>query len=130
MVHFLSPDQLAINANVSSLNEYASLIICILGHGEKDAVIGVDGSPVYLNQIQYAFNGDILRDKPKIFIILACRSDRNQLILDRNDSILSPPNETPLAIRLSNGSRMMPPLIDFISLMSNLDEFQSHFGDK
>jgi len=122
MVHFLSPDQLARYANVSSLNEFASLIICILGHGEKDAVIGVDGTPVPLNRLQYAFN-DVLRDKPKIFIVLACRGDQNQLISDRNDPLFSPPAVNTLKMTTSTGSNRMPPLIDFLSLMSTMEEF-------
>jgi len=128
MVHFLSPQQLAIHANVSSLDEFASLIICILGHGEKDAVIGVDGTPVNLNRLQYAFN-DVLRDKPKIFVVLACRGDHNQLISDRNDPLFSPPVVTTLQMTASDGSNRMPPLIDFLSLMSTIEEFQTCLGN-
>jgi len=117
-----------IDANVASLNEFASLIICILGHGEKDAIIGVDGTPVTLNRIQYAFN-DVLRDQPKIFIVLSCRGNHDQLILDRNDPLFSPPMVTTLTMRTSSGSNRMPPLIDFLSLMSTMEEFQTCLGD-
>ena len=124
MVHFLSPKSLALHANVSSLNEFTSLIICVLGHGDKDAVIGVDGTPVRLNRLQYAFN-DVLRDKPKIFIVVSCRGDQDQLILERNDPLFSPPAVTTLKMRATTGTDRMPPLIDFLSLMSTIDEFQT-----
>lgn len=130
MVHFLSPEQLAIHANVATLNEFASLIVCILSHGEKDAIIGVDGTPVPLNRLQYAFNDDILRDKPKIFIILACRGEHNQMMtLDRNDPLFSPPEVTTLTMTTSTGMNRMPPLIDFLSLMSTMEEFLTSLGN-
>jgi len=122
MVHFLSPEQLAIHANVATLNEFASLIICILGHGEKDVVIGIDGTPVPLKRLQYAFNNDILRDTPKIFIILSCRGDHDQLILDRNDPLFNP--ATVVTVRIAAGFNRMPPVIDFVSLMSRWKNFK------
>jgi len=128
MIQFLSPEQLARDASVTSLDEFASLIFCILGHGEKDAVIGVDGTPVPLNKLQYAFN-DVLRDKPKIFIVLSCRGDHDQLILDRNDPFFNPAMVTTVNLRTSS-SNGTPPLIDFLSLMSTMEEFQTYFGNK
>ena len=128
MVHFLSPVELARHANVSSLNEFASLVICTLGHGEKDAVIGVDGTPVPLNRLQYAFN-DVLRDKPKIFVVLSCRGDHDQLISDRKDPLFSPPVVTTLKMTTSTGPNRMPPLMDFLSLMSTMEEFLTSLGN-
>jgi len=88
MEQMLSPENLAKESTGgSSLSEFSSLVVCILGHGEKGAVLGADGAPVLLKRLQYTFNGGScpdLRGKPKVFIILACQGDNEQLIDNEN----------------------------------------------
>ena len=64
--------------NVSILNGYASLFVCILAHGDYgDKVIGVDGQPVEIKKLQDAFvNADNLKNKLKCFIVQACRGNQ------------------------------------------------------
>lgn len=58
---------------------YQAFIFIILTHGSEEGVYGVDGGVVRIEQdILSQFGGDncpSLRDKPKIFIIQACRGD-------------------------------------------------------
>lgn len=123
---FLSPENLA-KENGGSLDQFASLVVCILGHGDKGVVFGVDSAPVLLNRLQYAFNTGTcpaLEGKPKIFVILACQGNNNQLILERHD-----PWRIPITLTMippfNNSSSAMPPLIDFLSLMSTMEEFKA-----
>jgi len=73
---FLSSEELVKRTNVS-FEKYASLVVCILGHGDVGVVCGVDGIDVSLNRIQYdAFDEQgcpDLKGKPKIFIVFACQ---------------------------------------------------------
>ena len=62
---------------------YASLVVCLLSHGDQGTVCGVDNEEVNVVQLQYEiFNSEScpdLSDKPKIFIIQACQGDREIL---------------------------------------------------
>lgn len=58
--------------------KYSSLVVCLMSHGGKGTICGIDGVEVSLNRIKYAFNSfdcPSLMGKPKIFIIQACRGD-------------------------------------------------------
>ncbi|CAJ1079436.1 hypothetical protein EPR50_G00117820 [Xyrichtys novacula] len=57
------------------------LVCCILSHGEKDSVYGVDGLTVDLTELKEPFSGSrcgSLVDKPKLFFIQACQGKRQQ----------------------------------------------------
>ena len=62
---------------------YASLVVCLLSHGDQGTVCGVDNEEVNVVQLQYEiFNSEScpdLSDKPKIFIIQACQGDKKTL---------------------------------------------------
>ncbi|ESO83598.1 hypothetical protein LOTGIDRAFT_133150, partial [Lottia gigantea] len=50
--------------------------ICLLSHGEEGYIYGTDGEMLALNQIFDLFNNNkcpLLKGKPKIFIVQACR---------------------------------------------------------
>ena len=73
---------------------YASLVVCLLSHGDQGTVCGVDNEKVNVVELQYEiFNSEScpeLSDKPKIFIIQACQGDKKTLYdppVDSNDSI-------------------------------------------
>ncbi len=72
-------------AKDDQLDNYNSLIICILSHGSSGVILGSDGDRVSLYELQYAFNSHnchFLHNKPKIFIIQACRSHDQAMLLE------------------------------------------------
>ncbi|XP_056149596.1 caspase-8-like [Lampris incognitus] len=53
-----------------------AFVCCILSHGDKDGIKGVDGKTIPLNKITSTFNGlncSALNNKPKVFFIQACQ---------------------------------------------------------
>jgi hypothetical protein len=78
-------DELA-SENFSS---YASLVVCILSHGNEDVVEGVDGKNIKINELKYKFNSNdcpTLNGKPKIWIIEACQGKKIQNPMQPNGS--------------------------------------------
>ena len=60
----------------SDFEGYASLIVCLLSHGEEGTIFGSDWLPVRINDLKFAFNSHdcpSLHGKPKIFIVQACQ---------------------------------------------------------
>ena len=130
IVNLLSPKEL-VKRTGTPFKDYASLVVCYLGHGARGAVIGVDDVPVSLNYIQYDAFDDTscpeLSGKPKVFIILACQGNRMQM---------SPVNKTHPSTG-SSPSRALdgaadhsicddrPPVNDFIRLSSTIEEYKS-----
>lgn len=117
-----------------SLKTYASLIVCLLGHGDKGVFLGVDDVPVSLNDLQYeAFNDQACPDlegKPKIFIVLACQGGKIQQVIHRPTSHPSSALSTPIVnaiINNNNEEHQLPPVYDFIRLVSTIEEYQSFF---
>ena len=69
------------NNNYSIFRGYASLVVCILSHGDPGTVEGIDGESVRVSDLQWAFSSEKcpdLQDKPKIFFIQACRGGWRQ----------------------------------------------------
>ena len=63
----------------SSANAF---ILCILSHGTKGSVSGVDGKPIDVDKIMSKFDGNncpALSGKPKVFIIQACQGCKYQI---------------------------------------------------
>ena len=66
---------------------YASLVVCILSHGGPGTVEGIDGKPVNVSELQWAFSSEKcpdLQDKPKIFFIQACQGIKTQNLMERS----------------------------------------------
>ena len=63
--------------------QYSGLIVTIITHGGKgDTLCGSDGKPVRLQELAEIFNSVECKDlenKPKIFIISACRGPREDV---------------------------------------------------
>lgn len=121
----LSPEYLTDHLQDKSkgLSIFASLAICILSHGDKGVVEGVDGVPISLNRLQYAFNDGncpSLKGKPKIFIVLACQGANSQIITNQNQKIQLPLMISPEAIDTSSS-----PFKDFLRLSSTIEEFMT-----
>ncbi|XP_062907598.1 caspase-8-like [Mobula hypostoma] len=56
-------------------------VCCILSHGEKDVVVGIDGEHLQITDMRNLFSGSqcpSLLKKPKIFIIQACQGKSSQ----------------------------------------------------
>ncbi|XP_075385125.1 caspase-8 isoform X2 [Tenrec ecaudatus] len=56
-------------------------ICCILSHGDKGVIYGIDGQEAAISQLTSYFTGSkcpSLKDKPKIFFIQACQGDNCQ----------------------------------------------------
>lgn len=57
-----------------------AFVCCILSHGAKGAVYGVDLKPLSIKQLTRTFNASALSPlsgKPKVFLIQACQGDRS-----------------------------------------------------
>lgn len=116
----LSPEYLADQQQNGSLSQFASLVVCILAHGDKGIVYGVDGVPVLLNRIQHAFDlAPALKGKPKIHVIFACQGSNEQLIANETTNqkfVMSLP-------RTRSSSKYTK---DSITLMATIEEFFSY----
>jgi len=107
-----------------SLDKFASLVVCILAHGDKGAVTGVDGVSDELNQLQLAFNNGncpALEGKPKVFIILACQGLNQQFLVHEDNHPQIPLRIAP-PLGATNSSS---PIKDFLRLSSTIEEFIS-----
>jgi len=107
------------------LSKYSSLVVGILGHGDKSLVYGVDGEKVLLNRLQYAFNDKscpAFEEKPKIFIILACQGKNEQKIKETGNE-----NQT-WTIKLPTGSSR-PVIGEFLTLFATIEDFISYYGE-
>lgn len=147
IVRYLSPNELLKmiietreknSAGPTSFKNYASLVVCFLGHGGQGVVYGVDGFPVSLNTIQYdAFDDNACSDlsgKPKIFIILACQGEKTQQEIQKSQhreaSVLVPtfPMVSQTEISVKDGDRI-PPVFDFVRLIATIEGYQAFCGN-
>lgn len=116
-----------------SFKDYASLVVCYLGHGNQGVVIGVDNQKVSLNQIQYdAFDNNHcpdLKGKPKVFIILACQGENPQKEIQQNSyEVLASTSPLTMATPTSsikNEELNRPPVFDFIRLMATIEGYSA-----
>jgi len=120
----LSPEYLTdqLKDQGTDLSNFESLVICILSHGDKGVVEGVDGIPISLNKLQYALNDGncpALKGKPKIFIVLACQGVNYQVIANQNQNIQFPLMIKPEVIDNTSSSTFK----DFLRLSSTIEEF-------
>jgi hypothetical protein len=70
-------------------SSYASLVVCILSHGDEGVVAGVDSKNIKINDLKYKFNSNdchSLNGKPKIWIIQACQGGDVQKPIQLNYS--------------------------------------------
>ena len=76
-------------------DEYNSLIICIMSHGDRGTISGTDEEEVLIEDIESRIDGiPTLVDKPKIFIYEACQGKifPAQYPSNNSSSNLSPGN--------------------------------------
>ena len=57
-----------------------AFILCILSHGDKGSIYGIDREPILIDDIMAKFDGEncnALSGKPKAFIIQACQGGKS-----------------------------------------------------
>jgi len=57
-------------------NDSKVFVLCILSHGDKGAVHGIDGNLVPIERLETLFDGEHcheLAGRPKLFLIQACQ---------------------------------------------------------
>ena len=71
---------------------YASLVVCILSHGDENVVKGTDFKNVTIDDLKYKFNSHncpSLNGKPKIWIVQACQGHKSQGVLPKSNTQLT-----------------------------------------
>jgi len=131
----LSPEFLADQQEDKSLSHFCSLVVCILAHGNKGVVQGVDGELVSLNALELALNNGScpdLKGKPKIFIVNACQGPNEQATVHQQNHpqiplmITFPENHPEMSLMVSpTVNANSSPFKDFIRLSATIEEFVS-----
>ena len=78
---------------------YDCLFFVILSHGKQEGILGVDDKPVSLAAITDMFTADkcqSLKGKPKVFIVQACRGDKDDFGAVVRDADQGPPRTAAL----------------------------------
>ncbi|KAG9328057.1 hypothetical protein JZ751_016670 [Albula glossodonta] len=95
------------------------LVVCVLSHGDRDLVYGVDENEVYLSQLTSHFSGDgcpSLVGKPKLFFIQACQGGKVQ----------RPVHIAPDNVNITAGTiAPIPEGADFLLAMSTVPKYVS-----
>lgn len=101
-------------------------VCCILSHGEKEGVCGTDGAVVSVNKIREPFTGincQRLVDKPKLFIIQACRGKKNQ---QRVHVQMDGPEDSEMEVDGEEFDSTIPSDTDFLIARSTTDDHYSY----
>lgn len=62
-------------------NDKDCFVCCVLSHGKKGVIYGVDGQEVRIQELTTSFTGQnchSLAGKPKVFFVQACQGDARQ----------------------------------------------------
>ncbi|XP_076131953.1 caspase-6-like [Alosa pseudoharengus] len=101
-------------------------VCCVLSHGCREGILGVDGELVFVNDINSLFSGPncpALLNKPKVFFFQACRGSRRDipaqvaetpgLQVDYVDGVMV------------GGAISTPAHSDFLNCLSTVDDYVS-----
>lgn len=127
MMNFLNQAELESKAK-NKLEMYKSLVVCILSHGTKGMVYGVDDEAVPIEGLRYQLGRcEALKGKLKMFIILACQGDNDQLVYKDNDI---KDNYTPsdLMTMPAATSHEDDSMTDFLILISTIENFFTYYS--
>ena len=114
-----------------NFDNYGSLVVCILSHGEEGVVYGVDGEPVDIEKLKQMFNSPTehssLYGKPKIWIIAACQGAGYQEDIShaRKETL----QEAPSGILGKTNEYVILNLLLLILLITEQRDVQSGFVD-
>lgn len=115
----------------NNFTNHDALVVCVLSHGEKGCVFGIDGERVLLKELTHPFTSGSTRTlggKPKLFFIQACQGEGYQK--GYCPSSLGPgedekQNKEPLQADASNPDEALPASADFLMGMATVEEFKS-----
>jgi len=135
----MKTNNLADASKEKSLSKYASLVVCILSHGNRmsngeEIVFGVDGASVETEPLIKEFNNyncKGLAGKPKIFVIFSCRGEKSQTVL-LNYPVLSGSSQSSSAakqgdVTVHGNNDTKSAMEDFLVLRSTIPEFYSYY---
>lgn len=131
IIERLEPTNLAKATEKEDLLNYASLVVCVLSHGDKGVVFGVDSVSVNIDSLRRRFNNydcKKLAGKPKIFIILACQGSGSQVVFRH-----PPPANEVLRLQrdvftIEDTEDTKSAMEDFLTLKSTVDDFYSYYS--
>ncbi|XP_046700632.1 caspase-8 [Silurus meridionalis] len=120
-----SSDMLEVVKEFSSLDHSRmdAFVCCILSHGQKGTVLGVDGVPVQIREITQQFaQCPTLMGKPKLFFIQACQGNNMQKGVLRPDG----PEEDGVESDAEKDNLLDLPIeADFLIGMATVESYKS-----
>ncbi|KAI5613565.1 caspase-8 [Silurus asotus] len=120
-----SSDMLEVVKNFSSMDHSRmdAFVCCILSHGQKGTVLGVDGVPVQIREITQQFaQCPTLMGKPKLFFIQACQGNNLQKGVLRPDG----PEEDGVESDAEKDNLLDLPIeADFLIGMATVESYKS-----
>ncbi|XP_048056550.1 caspase-8-like isoform X2 [Megalobrama amblycephala] len=104
-----------------------AFVCCVLSHGEKGAVLGVDGKPVEIRELTLPFaECHTLTSKPKLFFIQACQGSEAQNGVWTADGQGNDTEEGTFEEDAYNPAlRSVPIEADFLIGMATVEHYQS-----
>ncbi|KAK7144447.1 hypothetical protein R3I94_010764 [Phoxinus phoxinus] len=104
-----------------------AFVCCILSHGEKGSVLGIDGKQVPICELTQPFaECRTLASKPKLFFIQACQGNKVQQgvwMADGQESTTE--DETVVADAYISALHSVPLKADFLIGMATVEQYQS-----
>nr|AGN52667.1 caspase 10 [Channa striata] len=102
------------------------VVCCILSHGQKGSVYGIDGQTVELTQLKEPLNGlkcSSLAEKPKLFFIQACQgnSEQKAVYIESDGDTSGVIESDAVAVKDS-----IPSDADYLMAMSTVPSFVSY----
>ncbi|XP_056122906.1 caspase-8-like [Rhinichthys klamathensis goyatoka] len=107
--------------------QMGAFVCCVLSHGEKGTVLGVDGKPVEIRELTQPFaECRTLASKPKLFFIQACQGKVAQDGVWTADGQVNNTEEGTFEEDAYNPAlRMVPIEADFLIGMATVEYYQS-----
>ncbi|XP_030310556.1 caspase-8-like isoform X1 [Calypte anna] len=102
-------------------------VCCILSHGKRGVIYGVDGQEVAIQELTTSFTGENCRSlagKPKVFFVQACQGDAFQkgVVVEADSGEQDPSVESDARFQVS----CIPSEADFLLGMATLQDYVSY----
>ncbi|TRY82802.1 hypothetical protein DNTS_025570 [Danionella cerebrum] len=109
-------------------SEMGAFVCCVLSHGEKGKVLGVDGKSVEIRELTLPFAECLsLTSKPKLFFIQACQGNRSQDGVWAEDGQMDDAEEGAYEDDAQQAAyRSIPMEADFLIGMATVEHHQSY----
>lgn len=106
--------------------QMGAFVCCVLSHGEKGAVLGIDGKPVEIRELTRPFaECRTLAHKPKLFFIQACQGNKGQNGVWTADGKVNDTEGTYEEDAFIPALRSIPVEADFLIGMATVEHYQS-----